>query len=64
MNTARVNGETIEIDTPNERHLFRAAPPLAFAEVDSAADRTVFSPLTGTIVKVLVREGAAVGGGD
>ncbi|MBC9883540.1 ATP-grasp domain-containing protein [Bradyrhizobium sp. INPA01-394B] len=64
MITTRINGETIEIDTPDGRHLFQAAPPLAFAEIDSAADRTLLSPLTGTIVKVLVREGAPVAAGE
>ena len=32
--------------------------------MDSAADRTLLSPLTGKIVKVLVREGAHVAAGD
>ncbi len=61
---ARVRGNSIEIDTPGGPHLYQASTSLAFAEVDSAADRTLLSPLTGTIVKVLVYEGSPVAAGE
>lgn len=61
---ARIRGDSIEIDTPAGSHLYQASTSLAFTEVDSAADRTLLSPLTGKIVKVLVREGAHVAAGD
>ena len=61
---ARVRGNSIEIDTPGGRLLYQASTSLAFAEVDSTADRILVSPLTGTIVKVLIDEGASVAAGE
>ena len=60
----RMQGGRIEIDTPDGRHPFEAAPPLAFATAGAVADRTMTSPLTGMIVKVLVRDGDRVNAGD
>lgn len=61
---ACVRGSSIEIDTPCGRHVYQASTSLAFAEVDSAADRILLSPLTGKIVKVLVNEGTPVAAGE
>ena len=56
--------DRIEIIAPSGRHLFQAAPPLAFAAAGAAVDRTLTSPLTGLIVKVLTREGDIINEGD
>ncbi len=56
--------DLIEIDTPEARHVYRPAPPLAFAGGAAAADWRVTSPLTGMIVDVKVTEGQAVSEGD
>ena len=61
---ARVQGDSIEFDTPDGRHLYQASTSLAFVEADSAVERTLLSPLTGKIVKVLVREGSSVAAGE
>lgn len=62
--TARTGKGLIEIGTPTGRHLFEAAPPLAFATAGSATERLLTSPLTGMIVKILVDNGDAVKAGD
>ncbi|OUS05442.1 biotin carboxylase [Rhodobacterales bacterium 52_120_T64] len=64
MLDARINGDTIEIGTSANRRLFHAAPPLAFAGADGAAERMVESPLTGMIVEVIVSDGDEVAEGD
>ena len=61
---ARTGGGSVEIDAPGGALLFEAAPPLAFAAGDAAADRVLVSPLTGLIARVLVREGEAVAAGQ
>ena len=59
-----IAGDRIEIIAPSGRHLFQAAPPLAFAAAGAVADRTLTSPLTGLIVKVLARDGDIINEGD
>ncbi|MBV1902571.1 MAG: biotin/lipoyl-binding protein, partial [Marinosulfonomonas sp.] len=59
-----IAGDRIEIIAPSGRHLFQAAPPLAFAAAGAVADRTLTSPLTGLIVKVLARDGDTINEGD
>jgi 3-methylcrotonyl-CoA carboxylase alpha subunit len=61
---AHIQGEIIEIRTAEECHIFKAAPPLAFAAGDAGADRILTSPLTGMIIKVLVSDGDEVQAGD
>jgi len=64
MLEARITGDAIEITTVDARRLFHAAPPLAFAGSEGAAERMVESPLTGMIVDVVVSEGDLVAEGD
>ena len=64
MLEARVTGNAIEITTADARRLFHAAPPLAFAGSEGAAERMVESPLTGMIVDVVVSDGDLVAEGD
>jgi len=64
MLEARITGDAIEIATAAARHLFHAAPPLAFAGNEGVAERMVESPLTGMIVDVIVSEGDLVAEGD
>jgi len=61
---ARTGGGSVEIDAPDGTLLFAAAPPLAFAADEAAADRVLVSPLTGLIARVLVREGDPVAAGQ
>jgi len=64
MLDARIDGDTIEISTADARRLFRAAPPLAFAGGEGAAERIVESPLTGMIVDVIASDGDLIAEGD
>ncbi len=64
MLEARINGDIIEIATTDARRLFRAAPPLAFAGGEGAAERVVESPLTGLIVEVIASDGDQIAEGD
>ena len=64
MLEARIEGDTIEISTADARRLFRAAPPLAFAGGEGAAERSVESPLTGMIVDVIASDGDLIAEGD
>ena len=61
---ARAGGGLVEIDAPDGTLLFEAAPPLAFAAGEAAADHVLVSPLTGLISRVLVREGDVVATGQ
>lgn len=62
--TARLHAGGIEIDAAPGRLVYRPALPLASAGADSAAERTVASPLTGMIVDIKVSEGDAIAEGD
>ncbi|WP_373089444.1 biotin carboxylase N-terminal domain-containing protein [Sneathiella sp.] len=64
MVSANVRQNLIEIRTADECHLFEAAPPLAFAAGLAAIDRTLTSPLTGMIIKLLIAEGDQIEAGD
>jgi 3-methylcrotonyl-CoA carboxylase alpha subunit len=62
--TAVVSARSVEIATPTARRLYEAAPPLAFAAAEAAADGALASPLTGAIVKLPLSEGDPVAAGD
>ncbi|KPQ08281.1 MAG: 3-methylcrotonyl-CoA carboxylase alpha subunit [Rhodobacteraceae bacterium HLUCCA12] len=60
----RARDGLIEIDGPQGRHLFHAAPPVDHAVGAGAAETVLTSPLTGLIVQVLAVEGATVAQGE
>ncbi|MGM0584652.1 MAG: acetyl/propionyl/methylcrotonyl-CoA carboxylase subunit alpha [Pseudomonadota bacterium] len=62
--TARVTPASVELDTPLGRRLYEAAPPLAHAVAERAADGVLASPLTGAIVRLLAAPGDRVAAGD